>query len=129
MLDSHARPPRLRTRTPQEAVGLAASELEGVGSSALYDNLAPVDAALIVSDTQAIAMCRFLLKHEGFFVGGSAGLNVCGAVLAARQLGPGHTIVTMLCDDGARYLHKNWSAHALEQLGLTEASGDELDFL
>lgn len=49
-------------------------------------------------------MARHLLEHEGLFVGGSAALNCVGAVRAARQLGPGHTIVTVLCDGGQRYL-------------------------
>lgn len=59
-------------------------------------------------------MTHWLLKHEGFFVGGSAGLNVCGAVMAARQLGPGHVIVTVLCDDATRYLDKYWTDDGLK---------------
>jgi cysteine synthase A len=55
-----------------------------------------------VSDREAIAMIRFLLRHEGFFVGGSSGLNLVAAVRAARALGPGHTVATVLCDGGVR---------------------------
>ena len=65
---------------------------------------ARIDSAYRVTDTEAVQMARHLLEHEGLFVGGSAALNCVGAVRAARQLGPGHTIVTVLCDGGQRYL-------------------------
>lgn len=107
---------QLRRRTPDEAKGLPVSGIEGIGSGLLYDNLAraKIDGVFTVSDPQAIAMCRWLLKHEGFFVGASAGLNVCGAVLAARLLGPGHRVVTVLCDDATRYIDKYWTEEALK---------------
>ena len=82
------------------------SVVEGVGIDRVTANLAQaqVDAAYRVSDAETVAMARHLLQHEGLFVGGSAALNCVGAVRAARQLGPGHTVVTILCDGGHRYL-------------------------
>jgi cysteine synthase A len=60
-------------------------------------------------------MSHWLLKHEGFFVGGSSGLNVCGAVMAARKFGRPCTIVTVLCDDAGKYLDKQWTPESLKR--------------
>lgn len=82
------------------------SLVEGVGLdrvSANYERAA-VDDAFAVGDDETVAMARHLLQAEGLFVGGSAAMNCVGAVHAARRLGPGHTIVTVLCDSGARYM-------------------------
>ena len=80
--------------------------VEGVGIDRVTANLeqAQIDSAYRVTDGEAKAMAKHLLAQEGLFVGGSAALNCVGAVRAARQLGPGHMIVTVLCDGGHRYL-------------------------
>ena len=86
--------------------------MEGVGVDRVTANFsrAHVDDALRVADEEAIAMARRLLAEEGLFVGGSSGMNCVAAERVARQLGPGHTIVTLLCDGGGRYLS---SVHAV----------------
>ncbi len=78
---------------------------EGIGNSRITDNLvgAAIDWALQVSDQDMVTMVHRLLREEGWLFGSSTGINVCGAVEVARKLGPGHRIVTMLCDGGARY--------------------------
>ena len=80
--------------------------MEGVGIDRVTANFgrALVDDAVRVDDSESIAMARQLLERDGLFVGGSAAMNCVGAVRVARQLGPGHTIVTVLCDGGQRYL-------------------------
>ena len=64
----------------------------------------PNSSLAAVGDEESVAMARFLLEHEGLFVGGSSAMQCCAAVKTARRLGPGHTIVTVLCDGGHRYL-------------------------
>jgi len=78
---------------------------EGIGNARITDNLAgtQIDWALQVSDQDAVTMAYRLLREEGWFFGASSGINVCGAIEVAQRLGPGHTIVTMLCDGGAKY--------------------------
>ncbi len=78
---------------------------EGIGNSRVTDNLAgaEIDWALQVSDQDMIDMVYGQLRNAGWFFGSSTGINLCGAVRVARELGPGHTIVTMLCDDGSKY--------------------------
>lgn len=71
---------------------------------------------------------RYLLKNDGLFVGSSSAMNCVGAVRAAQLLGPGHTIVTILCDSGMRHLSKFYNSQYLSQHGLTpKATG--LEFL
>jgi cysteine synthase A len=84
------------------------SDLEGIGIKRLTANFegAPVDRAIRASDAKAIAMAHWLLEREGIFVGGSSGLNVVGAATIARELPAGSTVVTILCDGGARYLSR-----------------------
>jgi len=65
-----------------------------------------VDEAYIIPDEEAVPVIYELLEHEGLCLGGSSGINIAGAVRLARQLGPGHTIVTVLCDSGDRYQSK-----------------------
>jgi cysteine synthase A len=78
---------------------------EGIGNSRVTDNLAGagIDWALQVSDQDMVDMVYRLLREEGWWFGSSTGINICGAIEVARKLGPGHTIVTMLCDDGGKY--------------------------
>lgn len=84
------------------------SDLEGIGIKRLTANFegAPVDRAIRATDAQAIAMAHWLLEHEGIFTGGSTGLNVAGAAAIARELPEDSTVVTILCDGGARYLSR-----------------------
>ena len=93
---------------------------EGIGQSRVPGNLAGarIDDAVRISDAEALEQVFGLLKHEGLSVGGSAGLNVAAAVRVARDLGPGHTIVTILCDGGARYQSKLFNPVFLRNKGL-----------
>jgi cysteine synthase A len=83
------------------------SEIEGIGIGRITNNFkqAKLDKAMQCSDTEAMEMAYYLMRNDGLFVGPSAALNVCGAVKLARELGPGHTIVTVLCDGGERYVN------------------------
>jgi cysteine synthase A len=65
-----------------------------------------IDGAFIGTDKEAVEMAYFLKHYEGLFVGSSAALNIVGAVKTAQIMGPGHTIVTVLCDGGTRYQSK-----------------------
>jgi cysteine synthase A len=78
---------------------------EGIGQGRITKNLdgAPVDDAYRIPDQEALPVIYDLLRHEGLCVGGSSGINVAGAIRLARDMGPGHTIVTVLCDFGTRY--------------------------
>ena len=67
---------------------------------------AKVDEAFLIPDEEAVPVIYDLLEHEGLCLGGSTGINVAGAIRLANQLGPGHTIVTILCDSGNRYQSK-----------------------
>ena len=81
---------------------------EGIGQGRVTKNLegAPIDDALRVTDDEALPVIFDLIKTEGLIVGGSTGINIAGAIKVAKQLGPGHTIVTVLCDYGTRYQSK-----------------------
>jgi cysteine synthase A len=87
------------------------SNVEGIGIKRITDNFrdAPVDDALQVDDPSAIEMVYWLLREEGLYIGGSAGLNVVGAARYARTLPEGSTVVTILCDGGERYRSKLWN--------------------
>lgn len=93
---------------------------EGIGISILTDNFkqARVDTAFSISDRQALPLLYDLLRHEGFCLGGSSAINVAGAVELARELGPGHTIVTVLCDYGHRYKSTLYNPAFLQRRGL-----------
>jgi cysteine synthase A len=67
---------------------------------------AKVDDAFLVSDEEAVNVIYELVEHEGLCLGGSSGVNIAGAIRLAKQLGPGKTIVTILCDSGGRYQSK-----------------------
>jgi cysteine synthase len=81
------------------------SVTEGIGQSRVPANLegAAIDDALRIPDAEALEQMFHLLRHEGLSVGGSAGINIAAAIRLGRALGPGHTIVTILCDSGSRY--------------------------
>lgn len=95
---------------------------EGIGQGRVTANLkdAPIDDAHVVMDTDAVRMTFRLLHEEGFFVGASTGLNVAGAVKVAKDLGPGHTIVTCICDTGSRYYAKLYSREFLQSKNLLD---------
>jgi cysteine synthase len=84
------------------------SVTEGIGLGRLTPIIATakVDDAFLIPDEEAVPVIYELLEHEGLCLGGTSGVNVAGAIRLARQLGPGHTIVTMLCDAGYRYQSK-----------------------
>jgi len=94
---------------------------EGIGTSRITANLdgAPVDDAVQVKDPEAVRVVYQLLKTEGLFMGGSVGINVAAAIALAKQLGPGHTIVTVLCDGGARYQSRLYNREWLATKGLS----------
>ncbi|NIJ07875.1 cysteine synthase A [Sphingomonas vulcanisoli] len=89
-----------------ELTAEGSSVAEGIGQSRITANLegAPIDTQFRISDEQGLRQAFALLKDEGLCVGLSSGINVAGAMALAEQLGPGKTIVTILCDSGMRYL-------------------------
>jgi len=93
---------------------------EGIGQGRITKNLegAPVDVAYQIPDDEAVAIIFDLLEHEGLCLGGSSGINVAGAIRLAKELGPGHTIVTILADYGNRYQSKLFNPDFLRQKGL-----------
>jgi cysteine synthase A len=95
---------------------------EGIGNSRVTANLegAPIDDAVRIHDQDALATIYNLLWQEGLFLGGSVGINVAAAVETARRLGPGHTIVTVLCDSGDRYRSRLYDGHWLSSKGLQQ---------
>jgi cysteine synthase len=96
------------------------SVTEGIGNSRVTANLegVPIDDAFQIDDRECIRVIYQLLHKEGLFMGGSVGINVGAAVMLAKQLGPGHTIVTILCDSGTRYQSKLYNPKWLEEKGL-----------
>jgi cysteine synthase len=93
---------------------------EGIGQGRITKNLdgAPIDDALQVTDEEALPIIFALLEEEGLVVGGSTGINVAGAIQVARRLGPGHTVVTVLCDYGTRYQSKLFNPEFLRAKNL-----------
>ncbi len=130
----------LRERNPDIKIGLADPEgaalyewyangelksegssiSEGIGQGRVTANLEglEVDFPYLIPDSEALPIVFDLLKEEGFCVGLSSGINVAGAIRAARELGPGHTVVTLLCDLGQRYSAKIWNPAFLKEAGL-----------
>ncbi len=130
----------LRARKPDVAIGLAdpdggalfswyktgelkaegSSITEGIGQARITGNIAglEVDHAYQVPDAEALGVIFDLVEHEGLCLGGSAGVNVAGAIRLARDLGPGRTIVTVLCDHGQRYQSKLFNPAFLRERGL-----------
>lgn len=81
---------------------------EGIGNSRITKNMenVSIDDAIRVDDKEAVRIVYQMLRKDGLFMGGSVGINVGAAVALAKQMGPGHTIITVLCDSGARYQSK-----------------------
>jgi cysteine synthase A len=96
------------------------SVTEGIGQGRITGNLDGVslDDAYQIPDAEALPVLFGLLKEEGLCLGGSSGINVAGAIRLARDLGPGHTIVTILADSGTRYQSKLWNPAFLKTKGL-----------
>ena len=96
------------------------SIMEGIGLGLLTDNLkeAQVDHAFQITDEEALPYIYNLLRNEGLCMGGSSGINIAGAVRLAEELGPGHTIVTILCDYGNRYQSKLFNPAFLQRMKL-----------
>lgn len=93
---------------------------EGIGQGRITANLvdAPIDTAFQIEDAEALPIVFDLLKDEGLCLGGSSGINIAGAMRLARDLGPGHRIVTILCDYGTRYQSKMFNPAFLKEKGL-----------
>ena len=130
----------LKARNPKVTIGLAdpmgaalysyytagvlkaegSSITEGIGQGRITANLvdAPVDVAFQIPDAEAVQIVFDLLEQEGLCLGGSSGINVAGAIRLARQMGPGHTIVTVLCDYGTRYQSKLFNPDFLRSKNL-----------
>src|SRR5688500_5321461 len=94
--------------TTGELKASGSSITEGIGQGRITKNVegAPVDVAYQIPDEEAVPIIFDLLEHEGLCLGGSSGINVAGAIRLAKDLGPGHTIVTVLADSGTRYQSK-----------------------
>ncbi len=130
----------LREKNPKIVIGLAdpmgaalysyyttgtlksegSSITEGIGQGRITRNIEgmKIDAPFQIADGEAIPLAFELLIKEGLFVGGSTGINVAGAIRLARRLGPGHTIVTILCDGGGRYASKLFNPEFLRSKNL-----------
>jgi cysteine synthase A len=130
----------LKARNPDVVIGLAdpmgaalyhyyehgelksegSSISEGIGQGRITANLegAPIDVAYQIPDEEWLPIAFRLLKEEGLCLGGSSGVNVAGALHMAERLGPGHTIVTVLCDSGTRYQSKMFNPDFLKEKGL-----------
>ena len=108
-------------KTGEAEMSEGPSITEGIGNSRVTDNLqdAPVDDAVQVTDQQMVSLVYRLLREEGWFFGSSTGINLAAAAEVAKDLGPGHTIVTLLCDGGAKYQSRLFNRAWLEERGLT----------
>ena len=93
---------------------------EGIGNSRITDNLAdtPIDLPYQITDQESIPLVYDLIRNEGLSVGGSTGVNVAGAIRMAKELGPGHVIVTLLCDSAMRYRARLFNRAYLAEKGL-----------
>ncbi len=98
----------------------SSSVTEGIGIGRVTANLegSPIDDAVRIEDDEIVRTGYQLLYREGLFLGGTSGVNVAAAVRVAKQIGPGNTVVTILCDGGHKYLSRFWSRDYLEQKSL-----------
>ncbi|BBA80035.1 cysteine synthase A [cyanobacterium endosymbiont of Rhopalodia gibberula] len=95
---------------------------EGIGNSRITANMegVPIDDAIQINDREALRVVYQLLDQDGLFMGGSVGINVGAAIAVAKEMGPGHTIVTVLCDGGARYQSRLYNQDWLKSKGLVD---------
>ncbi len=93
---------------------------EGIGNSRITANMegTPADDAIRIDDEEAIRVVYQLLRQDGLFMGGSTGINVAASIALAKHMGPGHTIVTLLCDSGSRYQSRLFNPEWLKSKGL-----------
>ena len=107
-------------KTGEAAMSKGPSITEGIGNSRVTENLAgtPIDDAVQVTDQDMVDMVYRQMREDGWFFGSSTGINLCAAVQVAKQLGPGHTIVTILCDGGGRYQSRLFNPEFLAEKGL-----------
>ncbi len=107
-----------------ELTAHGSSITEGIGQNRVTANLegAPIDDAYEIPDEEMLPIVFELLQHEGLCVGGSTGINVAGAIRMAKEMGPGHTIVTVLCDYGTRYQSKLFNPEFLRSKNLPTPS-------
>ena len=93
---------------------------EGIGQGRVTANLegASIDDAYQIPDDEALREVYDMIEYDGLVLGGSSGINVAGAIRLAKQMGPGHTIVTLLCDSGTRYESKMFNPAFLREKGL-----------
>ena len=106
--------------TTGELASSGDSITEGIGQARITANLdgfSP-DMSFNIPDSEALSHVFGLLRHEGLVLGGSSGINIGGAVSMAKAMGPGHTIVTILCDYGTRYKNKIFNPKFLHSKGL-----------
>ena len=106
--------------TGEATMSKGPSITEGIGNSRVTDNLADteIDDAVQVTDQEMVAMVYAELAQEGWFFGSSTGINLCAAVQVAEKLGPGHVIVTVLCDTGSKYQSRLFNPEFLAEKGL-----------
>jgi cysteine synthase A len=106
--------------TTGELKSSGSSVTEGIGQGRITKNLEGlrVDHAFQITDEEALPLVFDLVRHEGLCLGGSSAVNVAGAIRLARELGPGSTVVTVLCDSGTRYASKLFNPAFLEEKGL-----------
>jgi len=106
--------------TTGELKSEGSSITEGIGQGRITKNVegTPVDFAYRIPDSEALPIVFDLLKEEGLCMGGSTGINVAGAIRLAKELGPGHTIVTILADFGTRYQSKLFNPEFLRSKNL-----------
>src|SRR5262245_3864416 len=107
-------------KTGEVKPSTGSSVSEGIGQGRVTGNLegARIDDAIQIPDAEMLPVLYDLLQHEGLLLGGSTGINVAGAIRLAQQLGPGKTIVTILCDSGARYQSKLFNPEFLKSKNL-----------
>jgi cysteine synthase A len=108
-------------KTGEATMSRGPSITEGIGNSRVTENLAgtAIDDAVQVSDQDMVNMVYRQMREEGWFFGSSTGINLCAALEVARDLGPGHTIVTVLCDGGGRYQSRLFNPDFLAEKELT----------
>ncbi len=106
------------TGTAKASEGGSIAEGIGLGRVTPIIEDIRVDRAYLIADEEAIPIVFDLIEHEGLCLGGSSGINIAGAIRLARDMGPGHTIVTVLCDYGTRYQSKLFNPQFLQSKGL-----------
>ncbi|KAJ3245829.1 hypothetical protein HDU78_008561 [Chytriomyces hyalinus] len=111
--------------------------VEGIGINRVTHNFQTalkqpnlISNAVKVTDREAVEMSRFILRNDGLFCGSSTAVHLVAAYREAKQLGPGHTVLTFLCDSGTRHLTKFWNDKYIKKAGLEpKSSGADVDFL